>query len=73
MQVAVDADHSAICKFDSADSGACRLVLNTIAAQIGQALELAQTGELSIPANSFNLLIFLPPRDRLCSLPQHRS
>ncbi|KAK0705593.1 P-loop containing nucleoside triphosphate hydrolase protein [Lasiosphaeris hirsuta] len=41
-QVPIDADHSAICKFDSPNSGTCELVLGTIAAQIKRALELAQ-------------------------------
>ncbi|RYP17129.1 hypothetical protein DL767_010075 [Monosporascus sp. MG133] len=41
-QVPMDADHSAICKFDSADSLACKLVLRTIAAEVTRALEIAR-------------------------------
>ncbi|RYP60832.1 hypothetical protein DL770_009910 [Monosporascus sp. CRB-9-2] len=39
-QVATHADHSSICKFDSVDTSACRLVLGTIATEIARALEL---------------------------------
>ncbi|KAK4164656.1 putative kinesin light chain, partial [Cladorrhinum sp. PSN259] len=41
-QVSMEADHSSICKFDSKDSAACRLVLKTIAAEVKRSLELAQ-------------------------------
>ena len=40
--MAVDADHSAICKFDSTDSPECRLVLKTIAAEVKRGLELVR-------------------------------
>ncbi|KAK4118487.1 WD40 repeat-like protein [Parathielavia appendiculata] len=39
-QVAIDADHSAICKFDSSDSPTCQLVLRSIAAEVKRSLEL---------------------------------
>jgi hypothetical protein len=32
-RVAMDADHSSICKFDSADTPACKLVVETIATE----------------------------------------
>ncbi|KAK4141539.1 WD40-repeat-containing domain protein [Dichotomopilus funicola] len=41
-QVAVDADHSSICKFDSNDSPVCQLVLKSIAAEVKRGLELAR-------------------------------
>lgn len=41
-QVSMDADHSTICKFDSKDSSACRLVLKTIAAEVKRSLEQAE-------------------------------
>ena len=39
-QVAVDADHSSICKFASLQEKDCRLVLKTIAVGIEEALKL---------------------------------
>ncbi|RYP45994.1 hypothetical protein DL768_007744 [Monosporascus sp. mg162] len=39
-QVATHADHSSICKFDSVDTSACRLVLGTITTEISRALEV---------------------------------
>jgi hypothetical protein len=36
----MEADHSFICKFDSADSLACELVVGTITAELERALEL---------------------------------
>ncbi|RYP25497.1 hypothetical protein DL767_008360 [Monosporascus sp. MG133] len=39
-QVATHADHSSICKFDSVDTSAFRLVLGTITTEIARALEL---------------------------------
>ncbi|RYP18627.1 hypothetical protein DL765_003834 [Monosporascus sp. GIB2] len=39
-QVATHADHSSICKFDSVDTSACKLVLGTIATEIARALEI---------------------------------
>ncbi|KAI0531595.1 hypothetical protein GGR58DRAFT_224999 [Xylaria digitata] len=41
-QVAMEADHSAICKFESAGSLACKLVLDTIATEFERALGIAQ-------------------------------
>ena len=39
-QVAMHADHSSICKFDSADSPGCELVLGTITMELERALRL---------------------------------
>ncbi|KAI1211995.1 TPR-like protein [Annulohypoxylon truncatum] len=39
-QVATHADHSSICKFDSINSLACRLVLGTIVKEVDRALEI---------------------------------
>ena len=38
-QVAMDADHSSICKFDSADAPACKMVLETIATELECSLQ----------------------------------
>lgn len=39
-QVPMHADHSSICKFDKADSPACKLAVGTIAMMLERALEL---------------------------------
>ncbi|KAH6881069.1 hypothetical protein B0T10DRAFT_551364 [Thelonectria olida] len=46
-QVAMHADHSAICKFESADSLAGRLILGTIATEIKRALEMDRNTDRS--------------------------
>jgi hypothetical protein len=42
-QVAMHADHSSICKFDSDTIAACELVLGIIAAELKRALGLKRT------------------------------
>ena len=44
-QVAIDADHNTICKFDSIQSGACELVLGVITTQVERALEIARESQ----------------------------
>jgi len=39
-QIHVDADHSAICKFATADDPTCVLVIQTIATELEEALQL---------------------------------
>ncbi|EXL39944.1 hypothetical protein FOCG_17446 [Fusarium oxysporum f. sp. radicis-lycopersici 26381] len=46
-QIAMQADHSTICKFESADSPACELVLGTIADEVDRALTM--DGPVSAP------------------------
>ena len=45
QQVVIDADHSAICKFDSNDNAMRELVLMTITGEAKRALEVAWNGE----------------------------
>ncbi|EXM12764.1 hypothetical protein FOTG_18754 [Fusarium oxysporum f. sp. vasinfectum 25433] len=43
-QIAMHADHSTICKFESADSPVCELVLGTIADEVDRALTMGRSG-----------------------------
>ncbi|RKK79210.1 hypothetical protein BFJ68_g16185 [Fusarium oxysporum] len=43
-QIAMHADHSTICKFDSPDSPAYELVLGTIADEVNRALTIGRSG-----------------------------
>ncbi|KAH7304608.1 hypothetical protein B0I35DRAFT_401104 [Stachybotrys elegans] len=53
-QIAMDADHSTICKFESADSPACELVLGTIAGEIDRALTMDRTAPYAVPSYPLN-------------------
>lgn len=43
-QIAMEADHSTICKFDSLENPACELVLGTIADEVDRALTMGRSG-----------------------------
>ncbi|RKK21427.1 hypothetical protein BFJ67_g17279 [Fusarium oxysporum f. sp. cepae] len=57
-QIAMHADHSTICKFDSFDSPACELVLGTIADEIDRALTM--DGTAPCPVSSYPLSSVTP-------------
>ncbi|SCB65545.1 unnamed protein product [Fusarium graminearum] len=49
-QIAIHADHSTICKFDSPDSLACELVLGTIADEVERALAMSRSATPLVPS-----------------------
>ncbi|KAH7231009.1 hypothetical protein BKA59DRAFT_518303 [Fusarium tricinctum] len=49
-QIAMHADHSTICKFDSPDSLACELVLGTIADEVERALAMSRSATSPVPS-----------------------
>ncbi|KAM0293719.1 hypothetical protein ACHAPM_011519 [Fusarium culmorum] len=49
-QIAMEADHSTICKFDSLDSPGCELVLGTIADEIERALAMSRSATCPVPS-----------------------
>ncbi|EXL66121.1 hypothetical protein FOPG_17688 [Fusarium oxysporum f. sp. conglutinans race 2 54008] len=62
-QIAMHADHSTICKFDSFDSPACELVLGTIADEIDRALTMgisAYSARAPCPVRSYPLSSMAP-------------
>ncbi|ENH71185.1 Nephrocystin-3 [Fusarium oxysporum f. sp. cubense race 1] len=57
-QIAMHADHSTICKFDSSDSPACELVLGTIADEVDRALTMGRSAPF--PVSSYPLSLMTP-------------
>ncbi|KAH7233835.1 uncharacterized protein BKA55DRAFT_598050 [Fusarium redolens] len=53
-QIAMQADHSTICKFESADSPACELVLGTIADEVDRALTMDGPAPCRMPGYPLN-------------------
>ncbi|EGU77181.1 hypothetical protein FOXB_12308, partial [Fusarium oxysporum f. sp. conglutinans Fo5176] len=49
-QIAMHADHSTICKFDSFESPACELVLGTIADEVDRALTMDRSAPCPVPS-----------------------
>ncbi|KAH7230968.1 hypothetical protein BKA59DRAFT_321505 [Fusarium tricinctum] len=49
-QIAMHADHSTICKFDSPDNLACELVLGTIADEVERALAMSRSATSIVPS-----------------------
>ncbi|KNB17003.1 hypothetical protein FOXG_14990 [Fusarium oxysporum f. sp. lycopersici 4287] len=49
-QIAMHTDHSTICKFESADSPACELVLGTIADEVDRALTMDRSAPHPVPS-----------------------
>ncbi|KAL7754809.1 hypothetical protein ACKLNR_015149 [Fusarium oxysporum f. sp. zingiberi] len=62
-QIALHADHSTICKFDSLDSPACELVLGTIADEVDRALTMGRFASSALapfPVSSYPLSSMTP-------------
>ncbi|KAM0539953.1 hypothetical protein ACHAO7_011667 [Fusarium culmorum] len=62
-QIAMHADHSTICKFDSSDSPACELVLGTIADEVDRALTMVRSASSALapfPVSSYPLSSMTP-------------
>ncbi|RYC82197.1 hypothetical protein BFJ63_vAg14905 [Fusarium oxysporum f. sp. narcissi] len=62
-QIAMHADHSTICKFDSLDSPACELVLGTIADEVDRALAMGGSASSALapfPVSSYPLSSMTP-------------
>ncbi|KAH7459835.1 hypothetical protein FOMA001_g19874 [Fusarium oxysporum f. sp. matthiolae] len=62
-QIAMHADHSTICKFDSPDSPACELVLGTIADEVDRALTMGRSASSALapfPVSSYPLSSMTP-------------
>ncbi|RKK82609.1 hypothetical protein BFJ68_g17525, partial [Fusarium oxysporum] len=53
-QIAMHADHSTICKFESADSPVCELVLGTIADEVDRALTMGRSAPCPVPSYPLN-------------------
>ncbi|RKK30690.1 hypothetical protein BFJ66_g16191 [Fusarium oxysporum f. sp. cepae] len=62
-QIAMHADHSTICKFDSLDNPACELVLGTIADEVDRALTMGRSVSSALapfPVSSYPLSSMAP-------------
>ncbi|EXA48836.1 hypothetical protein FOVG_05494 [Fusarium oxysporum f. sp. pisi HDV247] len=57
-QIAMHADHSTICKFDSPDTLVCELVLGTIADEVERALAMSRSA--TSPVSSYPLSLMTP-------------